>query len=135
MPDLAEGLVLVAALPHVLGVDHVVGRLLRVVPSVGQFGRESLEVGQGKGGGGEKEEISVSRDNRRNPVHTCSAHAHASPGWPGQGSTGKRAVTVMGARPQTPLSLGRGLVTQSCCSTGWKGIKSGGRCLATRAQG
>lgn len=42
LPDLAQGLVLVAAQPHVLSMDHVVGRLLGVVPGIGQFRRQSL---------------------------------------------------------------------------------------------
>lgn len=37
LPDLAEGLVLVTALPHVLSVDHVIGCLLSFIPGICQL--------------------------------------------------------------------------------------------------
>lgn len=37
LPDLAEGLVLVSAQAHVLGVDHVICCLLGFIPSVCQL--------------------------------------------------------------------------------------------------
>lgn len=37
LPDLTQGLVLVSAQAHVLSVDHVVGCLLRFIPSVCQL--------------------------------------------------------------------------------------------------
>lgn len=40
--DLTQGLVLVAADPHVLGVEQVVRRLLVVVPGLRQLGAQGL---------------------------------------------------------------------------------------------
>lgn len=37
LPDLAQGLVLVSAQAHVLSVDHVIGCLLGLIPSVCQL--------------------------------------------------------------------------------------------------